>query len=303
MRAVVVGAIAIAALLAGLIEASRPSVRSNPKSHPATQITAAAAGTSLAEPPAELANSLNQAQAVIDDPTSSPAELSDAGWFEQLSTLALERERVQTRRATLAALDGAAAATMQADLSAAGALAQLVSPRNSLPRWKIVQPPPPGTLLGYFKAAQARFGIPWQDLAAIEFIETKFGRVAGLSTAGAEGPMQFLPSTWASYGSGNVHDQRAAILGAARYLRANGAPGDIPGALHHYNPSIDYVRAVTDYASRMRGDPRAYFGYYVWQVTYALKSGLVELPAGYPAVRPVPVSPSSLSVASSGTPP
>jgi hypothetical protein len=303
MRAVVLGAIAIVALLAGLIGASRPTAHSRPESRPAAHVHASSAGAPQPDP-AQFAGDLKQAQAVIDDPASSATELSDAGWFEQLATLALERERVADRRATLALLDGSAAGvTMQADLTAAGALADLVTPHKSLPHWRIVQPPPPGTLLGYFKAAEARFGVPWQDLAAIEFIETKFGRVVGLSTAGAEGPMQFLPATWARYGNGDVRDQRAAIFGAAHYLRASGAPGDIAGALYHYNPSIDYVRAVTAYANRMRGDARAYFGYYSWRVTYALKRGLVELPVGYPAVRPVPVSPSSLSVASSGTPP
>ena len=193
------------------------------------------------------------------------------------------------RQATLSGLDDESAVTVQTDLMAAGTLAKLVTPHRSLPHWKIVQPPPPSTLLGYFKAAQARFGVAWQYLAAIEFIETRFGRVVGLSTAGAEGPMQFLPATWARYGSGNVHDQRAAIFGAARFLVASGRRDDIAGALYHYNPSADYVRAVTDYADRMRGDARAYFGYYFWQVTYALNKGLVELPIGYPAVRPAPL--------------
>ena len=71
---------------------------------------------------------------------------------------------------------------------AAMALARLVSPRRSFPAWRILAPPAPATLLAYFKAAQARFGVPWEYLAAIEFVETRFGRVHGLSTAGAEGP-------------------------------------------------------------------------------------------------------------------
>ena len=131
--------------------------------------------------------------------------------------------------------------------------------------------------------------MPWEDLAAIEFVETKFGRIAGLSTAGAEGPMQFLPATWARYGRGDVHNARDAIFGAARYLVANGAPADMPGALYHYNPSADYVAAVTDYATRMRSDVRAFYGYYWWQVIYAERGRSVILPVGYPRVRPVPL--------------
>jgi hypothetical protein len=101
--------------------------------------------------------------------------------------------------------------------------------------------------------------------------------------------MQFLAATWARYGTGDVHDPHAAIFGAARYLVASGAPADMPRALYHYNTSADYVRAITDYAGRMRADPRAYYGYYGWQVIYARRGRPVVLPVGYPKVRPVPV--------------
>jgi hypothetical protein len=295
MRAAVVGVVVIAAVLAGLIGASGESgakTRARPDSAPSVHASQSAAPVLPEAPPTDptqLATDLNQAQGVIDDPASSTAELSTAGFFEQLATLTLVKEPVGGRVATLAGLEQPAAATMRTDLAAAAALSRLVTPHKSLPRWKIVQPPPAATLLGYFKAAQARFGVAWQYLAAIEFIETKFGRVVGLSTAGAEGPMQFLPATWARFGSGNVHDQRAAILAAARFLVANGAPGDIAGALYHYNPSADYVTAVLDYAGRMRTDARAYFGYYAWQVGYALGKRLVLLPVGFPTVRPTPL--------------
>lgn len=126
-------------------------------------------------------------------------------------------------------------------------------------------------------------------LAAIDFIETRFGRVQGPSAAGARGPMQFVPGTWARYGRGNIDNQRDAIIAAARYLSANGAHGDMAAALYHYNNSTDYVAAVQDYARRMRADPRAYDGYYNWQVLYAKVGGLFILPVGYPRVRSEPV--------------
>jgi hypothetical protein len=179
---------------------------------------------------------------------------------------------------------------MRTNLDAAAALAGIVSPQVGLPRWRIVQPPAPNTLLGYFRAAQARFRVPWEDLAAIEFIESRFGRIQGLSPAGAQGPMQFMTATWARYGIGEVDNQRDAILGAARYLAANGAPGDMAAALYRYNNSRDYVRAVQDYASQMREDVRAYYGYYYWQVLYARVGGTVILPVGYPKARPIPVA-------------
>jgi membrane-bound lytic murein transglycosylase B len=154
----------------------------------------------------------------------------------------------------------------------------------------ILQPPAPDTLLGYFREGQSRFGVPWQDLAAIELVETRFGRIRGVSLAGAQGPMQFLPATWARYGSGDIRGQRDAILGAARYLAANGAPGDIASALYRYNNSENYVQAVQDYAGAMRIDMRSYYGYYYWQVLYHWVRGTVLLPEGYPTVRPAPVA-------------
>jgi hypothetical protein len=245
--------------------------------------------TELPTDRSQLVYGINRAQTIIDDPSSTSRELASAGLFEQLATGALGRETLQARRAMLAILGRQAAASMRTNLKAAAALTGLVAPQVALPHWKIVPPPAPNTLLGYFRAAQSRFGIGWEYLAAIELIETRFGRVQGLSSAGAQGPMQFLPSTWAQYGSGNIANQRDAVLGAARFLVASGAQGSMADALYHYNPSRGYVNAVQDYASRMRADGRAYYGYYYWQVLYRWVGGTVILPAGYPEVRPVPV--------------
>jgi membrane-bound lytic murein transglycosylase B len=64
------------------------------------------------------------------------------------------------------------------------------------------------------------------------YAESKFGRVVSASSAGAQGPMQFIPSTWAAYGlGGDVHDPHDAILGAANYVHASGAPGNYRVAL------------------------------------------------------------------------
>jgi membrane-bound lytic murein transglycosylase B len=91
----------------------------------------------------------------------------------------------------------------------------------------------------------------------------------------AVGPMQFIPSTWASYGmGGDIRDPRDAILGAANYLHANGAPGDYRAALYHYNPSRLYVDAVLGYAHRIRADTRNFFAYYAWQVFVRTPSGV-----------------------------
>lgn len=117
-------------------------------------------------------------------------------------------------------------------------------------------------LRAYYGEGQRRSGIAWQVLAAVNFVESDFGRLREPSADGALGPMQFLPVTWAAYGRGNVHDPHAAILAAARFLNAAGGTRDERGALYHYNPSLRYVDAVERYAGRIRRDPVAYLVYY-----------------------------------------
>src|SRR3712207_536212 len=69
-------------------------------------------------------------------------------------------------------------------------------PKPQPPAWRIVAPAPASELLGHYRAAEAAVGVPWQYLAAIHLVETRMGRIRGVSVAGAQGPMQFLPSTW-----------------------------------------------------------------------------------------------------------
>jgi membrane-bound lytic murein transglycosylase B len=135
--------------------------------------------------------------------------------------------------------------------------------------------------------AGAEYRIPWPYLAAIELIETRMGRIHGLSSAGAQGPMQFLPATWAEYGRGSINNQLDAILAAARFLAASGGRRRIADALFHYNPSDSYVNAVESYALEMRKDERAFYGYYWWQVLYRTVRGTYLLPVGYPRLRAV----------------
>jgi hypothetical protein len=126
---------------------------------------------------------------------------------------------------------------------------------------------PAGVLRAYYRRAQQRFRVAWHVLAAINFVESAFGRLKNDSAAGAQGPMQFLPPTWREYGlGGDVHDPRDAILGAANYLRRSAAPRNYRRALFAYNPSRLYVRAVLRYARRMARSRRAYYAFHSWQV-------------------------------------
>jgi cell wall-associated NlpC family hydrolase len=109
----------------------------------------------------------------------------------------------------------------------------------------------PANYLADFKAAGTRYNVPWTVLAAIGDIESGFGANDGPSTAGALGPMQFKPSTWAIYGNGgNIMNPADAIPAAARLLVANGAPGNLRQALLAYNDASWYVTEVLDQAAR-----------------------------------------------------
>jgi len=140
-------------------------------------------------------------------------------------------------------------------------------PRGRPPKVRVAGAAPAATLRAAYDEAQRRFGVPWTVLAAVNFVESAFGRVRSASEAGARGPMQFLPATWRRYGmGGDIDDPHDAILGAANLLHHAGAPGDADAALYAYNHSTDYVRAVRRFAARMRADVRTYLTYYAWQV-------------------------------------
>jgi hypothetical protein len=147
-----------------------------------------------------------------------------------------------------------------------------------LPRVRVANAAPAGELRRFYAAAQHRFGVPWSILAAVNFVESSFGRVRSASEAGALGPMQFLPSTWRKYGmGGDIEDPHDAILAAANYLQHAGAPNHIDQALFAYNPSTSYVRAIRRFAARMRADERTFLSYYAWQVFVRTRHGVRRL--------------------------
>ena len=164
-------------------------------------------------------------------------------------------------------------------LTARRALVRLTPPtRLPLSAFRTGPPLPADELLRHYRDAERRFGVPWHVLASVNFVESAFGKLRSASIAGALGPMQFLPATWRAYGlGGDVHDPRDAIMGAANYLRASGAPRDLRRALWHYNHSSLYVDAVLAYARLMKRDVRAFYAFHSWQV-------FVRTPAGYRAL-------------------
>jgi murein DD-endopeptidase MepM/ murein hydrolase activator NlpD len=116
-----------------------------------------------------------------------------------------------------------------------------------------------------WRSAGSAYGVPWQVLAAINKVESNFGRNMGPSSAGAIGWMQFMPSTWLRWGLDANGDGMAdpwspadAIYAAARYLAASGAPTDISRAVYSYNHAQWYVDEVLSLAQLFRsGGPQA----------------------------------------------
>jgi soluble lytic murein transglycosylase-like protein len=235
----------------------------------------------VATDPVAIAGQLAAAEQAVRDPRVTGAELAWMGHLQQriYRTLAAQPE---LREPVLTALPPTVRVYATKNLSATADLRSTVVPGPNLPTaWRIVEPAPLEELLRYYREAEVEFGVHWSYLAAIHLVETRMGRIRGVSTAGAQGPMQFMPGTWAAYGEGDVNSDRDAIRAAARYLRANRAPADMPNALFRYNNSQPYVRAVTAYAEVMRTEPEAYRGFYHWQVYYLTTGGDNLLPVGY----------------------
>ena len=120
----------------------------------------------------------------------------------------------------------------------------------------------PPFLLPIYQAAGIQYGVRWEVLAAINEIETDYGRNLNVSTAGALGWMQFMPATWQQYGVDANQDGKRdpfnpvdAIFAAARYLKAAGAEQDVRKAVWAYNHADWYVDSVLERAQLIAAIP------------------------------------------------
>jgi len=159
------------------------------------------------------------------------------------------RVRPRPRRRAASAVPSAAFA-----LPAAGPIGV---PNFFIERFRI-----PPFLLPIYQAAGMEYGVRWEILAAINEIETDYGRNLRVSSAGALGWMQFMPATWKAYGVDANRDGLEdpynpvdAIFAAARYLRAAGADRDLRGAIFAYNHADWYVNLVLTRARVIGGLP------------------------------------------------
>src|ERR1700733_11732155 len=123
----------------------------------------------------------------------------------------------------------------------------------------------PPFLLPIYQAAGIQYDVPWQILAAINEIETDYGRNLSVSSAGAVGWMQFLPSTWKRYavdangdGVADPYNPADAIFTAARYLHAAGASKSVQNAIFAYNHAGWYVQSVMLRAQLIGGMPKQF---------------------------------------------
>ncbi len=171
-----------------------------------------------------------------------------------LSAAQSRLDALSARAQTLAAAEAAARELAALAAAAAGAGTDAASSARG-------HGIPPAYLVLYRAAATTCPGLDWHVLAAIGQVESGHGHNVGPSAAGAEGPMQFMPATFAAYavdgdgdGVKDIWSPADSIYTAARYLCANGAgsPSKLYTAIWHYNHADWYVQMVLGVAASLR---------------------------------------------------
>ena len=262
----------------------------------ATRMLPADAGTPggaqprLATDPAQLADDLVADERALRDPGTPDPALTAAAHREQAAYRAIGRHP-EWDATTRPRIPAELVDVYDRNVDARRQLTALTPVRETLPAWRIQQPAPADELMSYYHQAESESGVSWNYLAAINFVESRFGSIVGASTAGAQGPMQFLPSTFAGYGQGgDIHSPHDSILAAGRYLAANGFATDRDRAIYGYNHAHEYVRAVDQYATLIAADPATFAAYYRWDVYCMTTAGDVLLPIGYDVSSPIPAA-------------
>lgn len=246
----------------------------------------------LPDAPGPLAAALNRVETALRSSVTSAAELPGLSHLQQRLYRRLGRNpwlagqvrpllRPEFRRAYDHHI--AARQALQAMVPASR------PPLLTVPAWRIIAPAAPEALLASYRRAAAATGVPWQVLAAVNLVETGLGRLDGRSVANAQGPMQFLPSTWAEpgIGRGNIRNPDDAIQAAARYLVRRGARQDLRRGLWGYNNSPHYGTAVLRYAALLREEPQTFAALYHWQIHLLTRDGDLWLPVGTQLSRPM----------------
>ena len=242
--------------------------------------------------PIATATLLAEVETALRNPTTPAQQLPDLGHQQQVIYRVLSAD-VPRSQQVLAALPQRWRSVAERHLAARREFLRMSRGRrpSMLPAWRIIQPEPAEQLIAHYKKAEAATGIEWEVLAAVNLVETGMGRIDGVSVANAQGPMQFLPTTWAEagIGKGDIRDPHDAIQAAARYLVRRGGLQDIRRGLWGYNNSDYYGKAVMLYASLIKEDPSAYTGLYHWEIHFNADAGDLWLPVGYIQRAPISV--------------
>ena len=295
VSAILLGAVGLSAVGIHQSTISTTTTTPEPSKNSVLMPAAAAAQRRYPRVPADnsaTAELLARVEKALRDPSTAPEQLPDLGHQQQVIYRVLSKQPTRSA-AVVAALPQRWRSVAQRHLAARREFLSMARKRgpSTLPAWRIIQPEPAEQLLSYYRKAETATGIAWEVLAAVNLVETGMGRIDGVSVANAQGPMQFLPTTWAQagVGAGDIRDPHDAIQAAARYLVRRGGLQDIRKGLWGYNNSDYYGRAVMLYASLMEEDPRAYSGLYHWEIHYNSADGDLWLPVGYAQQQPIAV--------------
>jgi len=202
----------------------------------------------------------NTEQAVVKLPKCSTS--TSASECRKKDRAAADAPAVEAKAPELTTPTGAPAPTNPTYSLATPGPAPIGVPNFFIDKFRI-----PPFLLSIYQAAGMQYGVRWEVLAAINEIETDYGRNLNVSYAGALGWMQFMPATWRMYGVDANRDGEKdpynpvdAIFAAARYLRAAGAESDLRRAIFAYNHADWYVDSVLLRARVIGGLPSDLIG-------------------------------------------
>ena len=200
--------VAVAVLGITVVGCDRPAATvSAPASPPAPETTAAAGPTAapvtkmdehggaqpkLASDPAQIGADLIADEQAIRDPATPGPALVTAARRQQAAYRAIGRNPAWDS-VIRPLIPPKLITTYDRNIDARRQLTAMSQVRDPLRAWRIIPSAPADELMRLYREAEAATGVGWNYLAAINLIETRFGSIAGLSTAGAQGPMQFMP--------------------------------------------------------------------------------------------------------------